>query len=278
MIKIGFIDYFLDNFHGNMYPDWIKNYSNGECCVTCAYAKIDHPDGGMTNDEWSLKHDIALEKSIEDVIAKSDCIMVLSPSHPEMHEELSELALKTGKRVYIDKAFAPDAQAAERMFALAERYKTPCCSSSALAFVSEYEKIDKSRIQVLSSKGAGTFEVYTIHQFEPIIALMQSKPVRIMSVGKEPFPSFIIEFENGKMARTEQFNASEFDMLVGYNDGKSDSIQVRGDIFKNFILKVIDFFKNGSLVASKEQTLSVIRALDAAKKARQTPFTWVNLD
>lgn len=277
MIKIGLIDYFLNNYHARNYPAWIHDYSNGRLGVTCAYASSDCTDGGMTNIEWSRKYGIPLLTSAEDVISQSDCIMVLSPSHPEMHDELCTLALKSGKRVYVDKAFAPDLDTAKRMFDMAEKYGTPCCSSSALAFVTAYESIKRDKIQVISSKGGGSFEVYAIHQFEPVVAMMGGKTVRVMSVGDMYFPSFIIEFDDGRIARTEQFAAADFEMYVGYNNGTAEFVRVEEDIFKGFIMRVIEFFETGRLVAEHQQTLAVIALLDAAQKAMENPFSWVNI-
>ena len=39
---------------------------------------------------------------------KSDCLLVLSPDNCEMHEELCQIPLRSGKRTYVDKTFAPD--------------------------------------------------------------------------------------------------------------------------------------------------------------------------
>ena len=119
MKKVGFIDYFLDEWHANNYPELIKNHSGGEFAVKYAYGKIDSPSG-MTNAEWSEKYGILLCGKIEEVIEKSDVLIVLSPDNPEMHEELCDLPLKSGKLVYIDKTFAPDKTAAERIFEKAD--------------------------------------------------------------------------------------------------------------------------------------------------------------
>lgn len=43
MQTIGFIDYFLDEWHANNYPEWIKQASGGELQVAYAYGKIDSP-------------------------------------------------------------------------------------------------------------------------------------------------------------------------------------------------------------------------------------------
>ena len=81
MKKIGFIDYYLDEWHANNYPEYIKRQSNGRYEVCYAYGMIDSPIGGITNKEWSEKYNIPLLDSIEEVIEKSDLLIVLSPDN-----------------------------------------------------------------------------------------------------------------------------------------------------------------------------------------------------
>ena len=50
MKKIGLIDYCLDQYHANNYPNWIKEYSGGEMEVAYAWAMTDLP-GRRTADE-----------------------------------------------------------------------------------------------------------------------------------------------------------------------------------------------------------------------------------
>lgn len=137
MKTVGFIDYYLDEFHANHYPGWLKEVSRGELEVKYAYGKIDSPLGGMTTDQWCEKYGIWRVGSIEELVEKSDCINVLSPDDPQMHEELCELPLKSGKRVYVDKTFAETKASAQRIFAVAEDHGAPCFSASALRFASE---------------------------------------------------------------------------------------------------------------------------------------------
>ena len=49
-MKIGFIDYYLDEWHANNYPELIKELSGGDMEVAYAYGHIDSPIGGMTTD------------------------------------------------------------------------------------------------------------------------------------------------------------------------------------------------------------------------------------
>ena len=132
MKKIGFIDYYLDEWHANNYPALIKEISGGELEVTCAYAVIDSPIGGMTTDQWCEKYAIPRCNSIEEVIAQSDLLGVLSPDNCEKHEELCQLPLRSGKPTYIDKTFAPSLDEARQIFSIAEKHGTPFFSSSAL--------------------------------------------------------------------------------------------------------------------------------------------------
>ena len=61
MVKVGFIDYFLDEWHANNYPAWIAQRLDGKYKVCYAYGVIDSPrPGGLTNKAWSKKYGIEL--------------------------------------------------------------------------------------------------------------------------------------------------------------------------------------------------------------------------
>lgn len=148
MIKVGFIDYYLDEWHANNYVHMLHDYSNGEVEAVYAWAEIDSPEGGLTTDAWCEKYGLTRMMTQEELIEKSDVLLVLAPRDPKKHEELANLALRSGKRCYVDKTFAPDHFAAKRMLDLAEHSGTPCWSSSALRFAEEYQAADKMNIMV----------------------------------------------------------------------------------------------------------------------------------
>jgi hypothetical protein len=277
MKKIGFIDYYLDEWHANNYPEMIHTNSNGEMEVCCAYGKIDSPHNGMTNKEWAEKYKIELLPTMEEVIQKSDCIIVLSPDNPEMHEELTKLPVSCGKLVYIDKTFAPDREAAKRIFDRADSYHTPCYSCSALNFSTELKEIDKNNISVMNSIGTGTYEMYSIHQIEPIVSLMGTDAKRVMFVGNDQNPSAIIEFSDGRRAQISHFWGLPFSMNIGFKDGSSKHVEIESDYFSLFIKALIEYFKTGIIPVPHEQTLAVIAIRAAGLQAMQNPFTWVNL-
>ncbi|MED5018514.1 hypothetical protein P9847_14495, partial [Paenibacillus chibensis] len=193
MKKIGFIDYYLDEWHANQYPGWIKEASGGAMEVAFAHA-IKDAEHGLTNQAWCAKHGVAWCATIEEVIERSDYLIVLSPDNPEQHEELAALPLASGKPTYVDKTFAPDREAALRLFERAAQHHTPLYSSSALRYADEYGDVERAGIRVISSLGPGAFENYSIHQIEPVVALMGTHAKRVMFVGTEAAPALLIDF------------------------------------------------------------------------------------
>ena len=277
MKKIGFVDYYLDEWHANTYPELVKELSNGEYEVAYAYGKIDSPIGGITNKEWAHKYGVELLDTIEEVVEKSDVLIVLSPDNPEMHEELTDLPLKSGKRVYVDKTFAPDKATAERIFEKAKKYNTPCFSSSALRFATEMSEIDKSKIVKISSEGPDYFEKYVIHQVEPIIMLMQSRAKRIMGLGSLTHPSLIIEFEDGRLVQLRHGLETDFRFTVA--DEKNNEIHyfIKSSYFRLFVQAMLEFFETGKAPVSPEETIDVIAICSAGKQALLDPFTGIEL-
>lgn len=277
MKKIGFIDYYLDEWHANNYPEMIRNECGDEMQVCYAYGKIDSPIGGMTNREWAEKYHIELQPSIDVLIEKSDFIIVLSPDNPEMHEELSEAALKSGKRVYIDKTFANDTATAKRMFDLAEEKATKMFTSSALNYSDELRATDKDGISNVNSRGGGLLEMYCIHQIEPVVVLMGNRPRRAMFTGSEEFPAYTVEFDNGRYAHISQLGG-DFAMDIAYGVGEIKQFTVKSDYFGNFISALVEFFRTGEPPVCKEQTMTVIAVREAVIKAKEKPFSWVDIE
>src|SRR5512146_280132 len=126
MKKIGFIDFFLDEWHANNYPQWIREDCQADgrdLDVAYAWAKTNKA-GGLDTPGWCSQYQVTPLPSIAELVEKSDYIIVLSPDNPEYHEELSAIPLRSGKPTYIDKTFSPDLQSGVRMFELAEQGHT----------------------------------------------------------------------------------------------------------------------------------------------------------
>lgn len=276
MKKIGFIDYFLDEWHANSYPEMFKKWAP-DFEVAYAYGKIDSPrPGGLTSKQWEAKYGVQVLDTMEEVIEKSDYLVVLSPDNPEMHEELCKKPLQSGKNTYIDKTFAETLESAERIFEMAKQGNTKCYSSSALYFAEEYGKIYEKAAEYIDSCGPGQFPIYVIHQLEPIAAMLKEKPIRVMSVGTEKYPVVIVEFEGGKRAKMSTFSSGgTFSMNIGYANESAQLVTVKSDFWEGFIKALARFFETGEIPVPHENTLHVIAAREAAIKALKTPYEWI---
>ena len=274
MKKIGFIDYYLDEWHANYYPEFFKKEAGDRMEVAYAYGKIDAPNG-MTNKEWSEKYDVELLGSIEEVIEKSDYIIVLSPDNAEMHIELTDLPLKSGKPVFIDKTFALKLDEAVQMFDNADSHNTPCYSSSALNFADELKAVKNEGITRINSVGCGEFEIYAVHQLEQIVSLMGTDAKRVMYLGENAHPSLLIEFEGGRLAQISHFTDQGFSMTIGYDDVSAETVKIEKDFWPNCIRGMAEFFETKIPPVSHKQTLAVVGIIDAGIKAKKSPYTWV---
>ena len=65
MKKIGFIDYYLDEWHANNYPTFFKQWTEG-FEVAYAWGQMDKP-GGLTSAQWGEKYGVEVLSSMEEV-------------------------------------------------------------------------------------------------------------------------------------------------------------------------------------------------------------------
>ena len=274
-MKIGFVDYYLDEWHANNYPQWIRETSGREMEVSLAFGLIDSPIGGRTSAQWCADMGIPQAKSIEEVVETCDAIVVLSPDNCEMHEQLCQLPLRSGKPVYVDKTFAPDGETARRIFAIAGESHTPCYSTSALRYAEEYQGL--KGIRAISTWGPNEFETYSIHQLEPVMMLMGVDAARVMYLPGEGWYTLAIEFADGRKATITGFaHGSPFLANVEMEAG-AKLIEVKSDYFHRFIEHMVAFFRNPQLAVPHAETLRIMDVRGAGLKAIAAPGTWVRV-
>ena len=246
MLKIGFVDYYLDNWHANYYPGFLREAIARRGCdtaVTHAFALLgERPGGGLTTDVWCAERDIAPASSMEELIGSVDAIMVIAADNSAWHEQVSELPLKSGKPVFVDKTFAHSLAAGKRMFALAERHGTPVFSSSAQRYcqdILDWQAENKERPRFVSTVGPHSLDNYAVHQLEPIVALMGTgiKRLKAFSVGSA-VTQLIIDYGDGRMASFVQSPQpyAEFNFMV--SDGEIGARLKSDD--RNFYSNLMD--------------------------------------
>jgi predicted dehydrogenase len=282
MKKIGFIDFYLDEWHANRYPEWIRdditaNVRDFE--LAFAWAEQDSPSGLSTR-EWGEANGVEVLATLEELVERSDCLVLLAPNHPEHHERLAQLPLKSGKSVYMDKTFSPDLRTGIRMFELAEKHRTPLFSSSALRFTEELAKfpndvVNADHLEFVATTGAGTFEVYAVHQLEMIVSLMGCGAQRIKSLSTPHGNHLIVEYEKGRQASMLQMRGAPFQVAMQCRNGNGVFIGQCSNFFPRLIHEVLDFFETGKPPILKEETLEIMALIEAGRAAIAKRDTWI---
>ena len=282
-MKLGFVDYYLDEWHANNYPARLRELSDGEIEVAYAYAAIDSSLGGLTTDEWCGKNGIQRVNSIGELTELSDGIVVLAPDNCEQHEALCAIPLASGKPCYVDKTFAPTKAVAERIFANAEAHGTPCWSSSALRFAEEYGEIDSKEIRAIAAWGPAYgprpgFETYSIHMLEPVIMLMNARPKRVLAqCSGDSWYTLLIGFDDGRTATiTGYADGSPFMMNVATRGGNR-VINVESDYFGGFLKALVRFFQTRQPAVDSRTTIDIMSVREAGLKALERPGEWIGI-
>ena len=277
MKQLGFIDLFIDEWHANNYPAWIKTARRGTE-FELAYAWEKAPQNGRPLEKWCADFGVTPLKSMEEVVEKSDAVFVLAPSNPEVHRELAEIPLKSGKPVFVDKPFAPSKADAEAMFELAAKHNTPLMSSSALRFSTELDAYrNKPGTTYMETTGGGrSFWEYSIHQIEMIVSVLGTGAKRIMQCGANDVEHMVIQYEDDRRASvTYTPNAPFTTRLV--HEGKMIVNPQCSDFFPILLSEILDFFATGKSPIDTAQTIEIAALVAAGIKALEAKNVWHDL-
>jgi len=269
MKKIGFVDYYLSEWHANNYVGWIKEACSkldADYEVAYAWAEINKsPIDGVTSEEWCKNYGVELSNSIDELCEKSDCIIILAPSNPETHLKYAQAVLPYGKRTYIDKTFAPDFETANKIFEISKQYNAPFFSTSALRYAEEFKGINNAQ-NIVVTGGGGNLPEYCIHLIEIAVVLLKDNfaNVNVSYQGKQSIIS--VETENGKKATMIYAEGTPYNVSVETADGENLYLPLASDFFAGLLTDIVKFFDDGVLPFDSSETLEVMRMRDAILK------------
>ena len=281
MKTIGFIDYYLSEWHANNYPAWIKKANEkigADFEVKYAWAELDvSPLDGVSTDGWCEKMGVTKCQTIEELCEKSDYILILAPSDPERHLGYAEVALRYKKNTYIDKTFAPDYETAKKIFDIAEKNGTKFFSSSALRFATELDEFVGTP-SMITTGGGSNLEEYVIHQAEMAVKLLGTKPLAVRVELPSADQSICsVKFEGGKHAT--MIHAPGFGFTINANtaEGRNVTRNIASDFFGGLIADILRFYLSGEQSFNTCETLDVMKVREAVVTAKKTPGEWVNI-
>lgn len=281
MKKIGFIDYYLSEWHANNYPAWIKEIDS-EFEIAYAWAEVDvSPVDGVTTDGWCEKFGVQRCASIQEVCEKADYLIVLSPDNPERHLDYAKQVFPCGKPCYMDKTFAPDAETARAIFALAKQYDVKLFSSSALRFADEL--LDwQEPLRSVTVSGSGRQDIYMIHFVEIAVRLMGADVESVMALSGSKNTVLAMKYRDGRIANVCMYDtkhAPGFAISPESADPEKrlNYVNISGDYFKRLIASILAMFDGAEVPVRPEETVTVIGVMQAARKAAEHPWTEVRL-
>lgn len=280
MLKIGFIDYYFDNWHMNYYPGFLRETIETygfEAELTAAYAYHESPTE-LKNAEWCAKMGLRLCGSAQELLDSVDAVLVMAADNADWKKEVLPEALKSGKPVFVDKTFASSREEGKCFFEQAKEHGTPVFSSSAqryCASIIDYLKREKGNTRFMSTVGPHDLSNYAVHQFEPIVAVMGTGVQRVkgFAVG-DKVTQLLLDYGDGRMASfTQTPNPwAEFNFMV--SDGESGERLDSSDFYINTMCAILEFFQTGLPPVTEAETLEVLGLIAAAKDARQHPDEW----
>lgn len=274
MKKIGFVDFYISEWHANNYPAWIKEIcdaTNAEYTVAYAWAELDvSPKYNESTDEWCERMCVEKCNSIDELCEKSDVIVILAPSDPDTHLRYAEAVLKYGKPTYIDKTFAPDLATAQKIFDLAKEYNTPFFSTSALRYGDELETPFECREIITTGSGSNLPE-YIIHQVEMVVKKLGigAKSIKAERCGEQVH--FKIGYGDGRAAAMIFARSMPFTVyMAGDAEHKPVYASVNSPYFKKLMADIVRFFDEKTVSFDLAETLEVMKIREGAIKAYET--------
>lgn len=278
MRRIGFIDFYLSNWHANNYPAWLReiNEQNGtDFTIAYAWAEQDvSPRDGVTSAQWCEQFGVELCATLEELCERSDYLLILAPSNPEKHLQYARVALTYGKPTYIDKTFAPDLAQAQEMFDIASRHGTPMFSTSALRYATELEKCGHPDSMLVTGGGSNLAE-YLVHLLEIAVPLLNDPMayVRIEEVGTAR--QCYVETVSGKLATLTWAPPLPYAVYAAEQGANGTYATIKSEFFKGLIADILRFYDSGEVSFDPTQTLEIMRVREALLRATACPGIWV---
>lgn len=282
MKKIGYIDYYVDEWHAHHGFETVKAYNEktGEdFAIAAVWAETDK-QGGMTTAEFCEKYGVKHCATIAELAKEVDYFIILSPDNPEKKLGYAKEAFRYGKPTFLDKTFADSYPSAVAIFEEAKKTGVKFFTSSALRYASELNAYMGTAKSLFVLGSGVTLEDYAVHYLEIVVACMGvgAKQVRFEQRGNQEWAE--IEYQDGRKATFAISMAAsylDFAIYVADKDGDSAFLPIQSDFFGAQMADVLRFFKTGEVSFDGEQTLELMKIRDAIFQSKAEAGAWVAL-
>lgn len=227
---------------------------------------------------------IKIVDSPKEVAENCDAILLESVDGRIHLEQFSEIA-PFGKPVFIDKPLAANSSDANKIAQIAKQYNTPLMSSSALRYAenvtSALKELQSKDIIGVDAFGPLALEEhhglfwYGIHTVEMLFRILGRGCEKVTVIKNEDHDVIVGEWEDGRMGiiRGNRLGNVKFGATIHHKKGPH-FVTVEGKPFYASMLeKILPFFQTGIPDIQIEETLEIVRFLEAANESRKSGKT-----
>lgn len=238
-------------------------------------------------EELQEKYGVRIVGSPAEVAEQCDAILLESVDgrvHPEQFREI----VSFGKPVFVDKPFALNSAQAAEMMELAKKHRTPLMSCSALRYAEAFlESLDQpNKGTVIGCDTFGPMAIqptqpglfwYGIHSVEMLFAVLGKQCVSVTVHNNDDFDFALGVWEDGRIGtvRGNRKGNDRFGALI-HRERDLQYVDVASrdkPFYASLLERVMEFFRTGRTPFDLQETLSIIRFIEAANESRLTGET-----
>jgi hypothetical protein len=229
------------------------------------------------------KYSVQRLESPEEVAASCDAILLESADGRVHLEQLQRIA-SFGRPVFIDKPLALSYKVAIEIQEVATLYAIPIMSSSALRYADDLVEnlAYHGRTGITGAEVAGPLNVeptqsyyywYGIHAAEMLYTIMGPGCVEVSVTVNEDHDLLTGQWKDGRIgtARCNRNGNNQFSAVIrrGHDISLVDIQSAVKPFYASLVEQIMAFFNSGQSPIAWQETLEIIRFLEAAEQSRQ---------
>lgn len=230
---------------------------------------------------------VAITGSIEELLEKVDVVM-LETNDGRRHLEQAIPVFEAGKRLFIDKPIAASLEDAVAIFEASGKYDVPVFSSSSLRYTGKAGEIAGGKL-IGKVLGADTYSPakiekthpdlfwYGVHGAEMLFTVMGTGCKSVSRVHTDDTDVVVGVWEDGRIGtfRGTRSGKSGYGGFAFGENGNSEIGPYEG--YEPLLKEIIAFFETGTPPVSPEETLEIVRFLEAAEESKRQNGAAVNM-
>jgi len=230
--------------------------------------------------EIQEKFGVRIVETPEEVASQCDAIL-LESSDARVHLELFRRIAPYGKPVFIDKPLTLRAAEAEEIGRLAQQYQVPVMSSSSLRYARTMHAALEGGNVVVGADVQGPISIeptqsyyfwYGIHLAEMLFTIMGTGCKEVTAVSSSEYDLIVGKWQDGRVGSIRGGRGEEYPFGATVFGSKGPvQCDAQGDgfpFYAELLQDVMTMFKTGSPVLDWEETVEIIRFLEAAEESR----------